>query len=150
MEDAPASTVNSRSNSALASYQRVIKRVESLENHRRTLEIRLLTEKREVKQAELAMSYTEEEMRTKNDEYQSLNDELKHRDQQCKAFHSQISRLTRQVEDLHLTLGVGRRLQGSRSTTSLSDLLPDAVSLGLNQALRSVDVRANAVHAAQH
>jgi hypothetical protein len=86
------------------------------------------------------MSYTEEEMRTKNDEYQSLNDELKHRDQQCKAFHSQISRLTRQVEDLHLTLGVGRRLQGSRSTTSLSDLLPDAVSLGLNQALRSVDV----------
>ena len=140
MEDAPASTVNSRSNSALASYQRLIKRVESLENHRRTLEIRLLTEKREVKQAELAMSYMEEEMRTKNDEYQSLTDELKHRDQQCKAFHSQISRLTRQVEDLHLTLGVGRQLQGSRSTTSLSDLLPDAVSLGLNQALRSVDV----------
>ena len=119
-------------------YERLSKRLETLRNQREHLTSKLESLKNQVQKAQLIESYMKEENRTKNDEYCSLTDELKHRDQACKSFHSQIARLDRQVEDLHYEMGVGQRL-GTGRATSIGDLLPDAVSLALDEALQAVD-----------
>ena len=137
----PATKTNKKKeNTALAAYERLRTRIVTLNTQRESLEKKLLNQKRVVKQAQLVESYRAEETRTKNDEYHSLTDELKHRDRANKEYHSQIARLERQVADLHYEMGVGQRVGTSRST-SMVDLLPEAVSLGLDQALRDVDAK---------
>ena len=131
-------TNKKKDNSALAAYERLQERLEALETQRHMLDVKLQNQKRKVKQAQLVESYMVEETRAKDDEYRSLNDELKHRNQSNKAFHSQIARLERQVADLHYEMGVGQHV-GTTKTVSMAEMLPEAISFGLDQALRGID-----------
>ena len=128
---------------ASAAFDRLTKREETLRKQRQALETKVRNHKLQLKRAQHVEFYMEEENRTKNDEYRSLTDELKHRDQACKSFHSQIARLDRQVAVLHHEMGVGHH-------HDMVDLLPDAVSMALDQALQQVDEEEQSVFTQLH